>query len=187
MNRAVFPGSFDPVTVGHMDLIVRSAKMFDEVIVGVLRNAAKQPLCTVAERVSLLQELTAEIPGVRIEAFDGLLIDFVDKMDACAVIRGLRTAADFEYELPLAQTNRHLNAQVDTVFLATSPEHSYISSSGVKEIIQFVLPVQFLLLWQPAFSFFCRHTVWNHLVSMPRTHLPKMQPKDAAHRLGNPL
>ena len=82
MNRAVFPGSFDPVTVGHMDLIVRSAKMFDEVIVGVLRNAAKQPLCTVAERVSLLQELTAEIPGVRIEAFDGLLIDFVDKMDA---------------------------------------------------------------------------------------------------------
>ena len=112
MNRAVFPGSFDPVTVGHMDLIVRSAK-------------------------SLLQELTAEIPGVRIEAFDGLLIDFVDKMDACAVIRGLRTAADFEYELPLAQTNRHLNAQVDTVFLATSPEHSYISSSGVKEIIQF--------------------------------------------------
>ena len=111
MNRAVFPGSFDPVTVGHMDLIVRSAKMFDEVIVGVLRNAAKQPLCTVAERVSLLQELTAEIPGVRIEAFDGLLIDFVDKMDACAVIRGLRTAADFEY--------------------------SYISSSGVKEIIQF--------------------------------------------------
>ena len=130
MNRAVFPGSFDPVTVGHMDLIVRSAKMFDEVIVGVLRNAAKQPLCTVAERVSLLQELTAEIPGVRIE-------DFVDKMDACAVIRGLRTAADFEYELPLAQTNRHLNAQVDTVFLATSPEHSYISSSGVKEIIQF--------------------------------------------------
>ena len=137
MNRAVFPGSFDPVTVGHMDLIVRSAKMFDEVIVGVLRNAAKQPLCTVAERVSLLQELTAEIPGVRIEAFDGLLIDFVDKMDACAVIRGLRTAADFEYELPLAQTNRHLNAQVDTVFLATSPEPSYISSSGVKEIIQF--------------------------------------------------
>ena len=116
---------------------MRSAKMFDEVIVGVLRNAAKQPLCTVAERVSLLQELTAEIPGVRIEAFDGLLIDFVDKMDACAVIRGLRTAADFEYELPLAQTNRHLNAQVDTVFLATSPEHSYISSSGVKEIIQF--------------------------------------------------
>ena len=89
MNRAVFPGSFDPVTVGHMDLIVRSAKMFDEVIVGVLRNAAKQPLCTVAERVSLLQELTAEIPGVRIEAFDGLLIDFVDKMDACAVIKKL--------------------------------------------------------------------------------------------------
>ena len=137
MIRTKIPGSFDPVTVGHMDLIVRSAKMFDEVIVGVLRNAAKQPLCTVAERVSLLQELTAEIPGVRIEAFDGLLSDFVDKMDACAVIRGLRTAADFEYELPLAQTNRHLNAQVDTVFLATSPEHSYISSSGVKEIIQF--------------------------------------------------
>lgn len=138
MNRAVFPGSFDPVTVGHMDLIVRSAKMFDEVIVGVLRNAAKQPLCTVAERVSLLQELTAEIPGVRIEAFDGLLIDFVDKMDACAVIRGLRTAADFEYELPLAQTNRHLNAQVDTVFLATSPEHSYISSSVLKKLFSLV-------------------------------------------------
>ena len=150
MNRAVFPGSFDPVTVGHMDLIVRSAKMFDEVIVGVLRNAAKQPLCTVAERVSLLQELTAEIPGVRIEAFDGLLIDFVDKMDACAVIRGLRTAADFEYELQIAQTNHVESPEVETIFLTASLQYSYLSSTIVKEFASYggdiskFVPAQFI-------------------------------------------
>ncbi|MCH5268269.1 MAG: pantetheine-phosphate adenylyltransferase [Lachnospiraceae bacterium] len=137
MKKAVFPGSFDPVTVGHMDLIKRAATMFDEVVIGVLRNTTKQPLCSVEERVALLERLVADIPGVRVAAFDGLLIDFLRQNKACAVIRGLRTAADFEYELPIAQTNRHLEPEADTVFLATAPEHSYISSSGVKEILQF--------------------------------------------------
>lgn len=137
MKRAVFPGSFDPVTVGHMDLIRRAAGMFEEVVIGVLRNTAKQPLCTVDERVALLRTLVADLQGVQVIAFDGMLVDFVREWKACAVVRGLRTAADFEYELPLAQTNRHLEPDADTVFLATSPEHSYISSSGVKEILQF--------------------------------------------------
>lgn len=137
MSRAVFPGSFDPVTVGHMDLLHRAADMFDEVVVGVLCNAAKQPLCTVEERVALLEQLIRDMPGVSVQAFEGLLIDFVKKNEACAVIRGLRTAADFEYELPLAQTNRRLYEGADTVFLATAPQHSYISSSGVKELLHF--------------------------------------------------
>lgn len=137
MSRAVFPGSFDPVTVGHMDLLHRAAGMFDEVIVGVLCNAAKQPLCTVEERVALLEQLVRDMPGVSVQSFEGLLIDFVKENEACAVIRGLRTAADFEYELPLAQTNRRLYEGADTVFLATAPQHSYISSSGVKELLHF--------------------------------------------------
>lgn len=137
MSKAVFPGSFDPVTVGHMDLIQRAAGMFDELVIGVLINAAKSPLCTVAERVEMLEELVRDLPGVSVEAFDGLLVDFVQKAGAAAVIRGLRTAADFEYELPLAQANRHLNSQADTVFLATAPEHSFISSTGVKEILRY--------------------------------------------------
>lgn len=137
MKRAVFPGSFDPVTVGHMDLIERAAGMFEEVVIGVLRNTAKQPLCTVEERVALLKTLVADLSGVSVVAFDGMLVDFVRETNACAVIRGLRTAADFEFELPLAQTNRYLEPEADTVFLATAPEHSYISSSGVKEILQF--------------------------------------------------
>lgn len=137
MKRAVFPGSFDPVTIGHMDLIKRAANMFDEVVVGVLYNAAKQPLCTVEERVTMLEKLVADIPGVKVASFDGMVIDFVRQNEACAVVRGLRTAADFEFELPQAQTNRYFEPEADTVFLATAPEHSYISSSGVKEILRF--------------------------------------------------
>ena len=137
MKKAVFPGSFDPVTIGHMDLIKRAANMFDEVVIGVLCNVSKQSFCTVEERVALLEKLVADLPGVKVTAFDGMLVDFVRQNKACAVIRGLRTAADFEYELPLAQTNRYLESEADTVFLATAPEYSYISSSGVKELIQF--------------------------------------------------
>lgn len=137
MSKAVFPGSFDPVTVGHMDLIHRAARIFDELVIGVLINVSKKPLGSLEERVGLLKELVKEIPGVSVQPFEGLLVDFVQETGAVAVVRGLRTAADFEYELPLAQANRHLNIQVDTVFLATAPEHSYISSSGVKEIMAF--------------------------------------------------
>ncbi len=137
MSKAVFPGSFDPVTVGHMDLIRRAAGMFDELIIGVLVNASKKPLGTLEERVTILQELVQDMPGVTVQPFQGLLVDFVRQTGAVAVVRGLRTAVDFEYELPLAQANYHMNTQADTVFLATAPEYSYISSSGIKEILAF--------------------------------------------------
>ncbi len=137
MSKAVFPGSFDPVTVGHMDLICRAARIFDELVIGVLVNISKKPLGTLEERVALLEELVQDMPGVTVQPFEGLLVDFVQETGAAAVVRGLRTAVDFEYELPLAHTNHYLNTQADTVFLATAPEYSYISSSGIKEILAF--------------------------------------------------
>ena len=137
MSTAVFPGSFDPVTKGHMDLIYRASKMFDRLILGVLINSSKQPLLTLEERVKLLGEVTNKMPNVRVEAFEGLLVDFVNKCDADAIVRGLRSAGDFEYELPLAQANYKLNGRADTIFLATSPQYSYVSSSAVKELMRY--------------------------------------------------
>ena len=137
MKIAVFPGSFDPVTTGHMDLINRAAEIFDRLIIGVLINSSKKPLCSLEERVKLLEVVTKDIPNVSVQSFDGLLIDFVEKNNANVIVRGLRTSTDFEYELPLAQANRKLNAKADTVFLATAPEHSYISSSAVKELLRY--------------------------------------------------
>ena len=136
MSIAVFPGSFDPVTKGHVDLIYRASKMFDTLVLGVLINSSKKPLLTLEERVELLGEVTEKMPNVRVEAFEGLLVDFVDKCDADVIVRGLRTANDFEYELPLAQANYKLNGRADTVFLATSPQYSYVSSSAVKELMR---------------------------------------------------
>ena len=137
MSTAVFPGSFDPVTKGHMDLIYRASKMFDALVLGVLINSSKQPLLTLEERVKLLGEVTNKMPKVRVEAFEGLLVDFVNKCDADAIVRGLRSAGDFEYELPLAQANYKLNGRADTIFLATSPQYSYVSSSAVKELMRY--------------------------------------------------
>lgn len=137
MKKAVFPGSFDPLTNGHMDLIIRSANMFDELMIGVLVNIGKIPLFSIEERVEMLQLLTGKLPNVSVKSFEGLLVDFVKQEQANVIIRGLRTAQDFEYELALAQANYKLNEQADTVFLATAPEFSYISSSGVKEIYRF--------------------------------------------------
>ncbi len=137
MSTAVFPGSFDPVTTGHMDLIRRAAGMFDSLVLGVLINNAKQPLFTVEERVEMLQELTEEFPNIAVKSFDGLLVDFVEQEQAQVIVRGLRTSVDFEYELPLAQANYKLNKNADTVFLATAPEHSFVSSSAVKELVRF--------------------------------------------------
>ena len=137
MSTAVFPGSFDPVTKGHMDLIYRATKMFDALVLGVLINSSKQPLLTLEERVKLLGEVTNKMPNVRVEAFEGLLVDFVNKCDADAIVRGLRSAGDFEYELPLAQANYKLNGRADTIFLATSPQYSYVSSSAVKELMRY--------------------------------------------------
>ena len=137
MSIAVFPGSFDPVTKEHVDLIYRASKMFDTLVLGVLINSSKKPLLTLEGRVELLGEVTEKMPTARVEAFEGLLVDFVDKCDADVIVRGLRTANDFEYELPLAQANYKLNGRADTVFLATSPQYSYVSSSAVKELMRY--------------------------------------------------
>jgi pantetheine-phosphate adenylyltransferase len=138
MKIAVYPGSFDPVTYGHLDIIKRASLMFDEVIVAVMTNSAKTPLFTLDERVKMLKESVKDLPNVKIESFGGLLIDYCKANDIHIVIRGLRAITDFEYELQIAQTNKELSHnQVDTVFLTTSLIYSYLSSSVVKEIASY--------------------------------------------------
>ena len=134
MRRAVYPGSFDPVTFGHLDIIERSASLVDELIVGVLVNHAKTPLFSVEERVNMLLDVTKDINNVRIEAFSGLSVDFVKKCDANFIVRGLRAITDFEYELQMAHTNRIMNSEIDTLFLTTNLKYAYISSTTVKEV-----------------------------------------------------
>ena len=138
MKTAVYPGSFDPVTMGHLDIIKRASSMFDELIVAVMCNSSKSPLFTLDERVKMLEESLKDLDNVRIESFDGLLIDYCNKENIHIVIRGLRAITDFEYELQIAQTNKELSHnKVDTVFLTTSLIYSYLSSSVVKEIASY--------------------------------------------------
>ena len=137
MKRAVYPGSFDPVTYGHMDIIERSAQLVDELIVGVLVNTAKTPLFSELERVNMLKDVTKDMKNVRVEAFSGLLVDFVRACDAGFVVRGLRAITDFEYELQMAQTNRIMAPDIDTLFLTTSLQYAYISSTTVREVAYF--------------------------------------------------
>lgn len=134
MTTAVYPGSFDPVTLGHYDIILRTSEIMDRVIIGVLNNQAKKPLFTVEERVEMLKSVTQKLSNVEIQCFDGLTIDFARQNHARVIIRGLRAVTDFEYELQLAQTNRVIAPEIDTMFLATSLKYSYLSSSIVKEI-----------------------------------------------------
>ena len=137
MKRAIYPGSFDPVTFGHIDMIERSAKMVDELVVAILINSAKNPLFSVEERVSMLREITGHVPNIKITSFHGLLIDYARKVDASIIVRGLRAVTDFEYELQIAQTNRIVDDRVDTVFLTTSLEYAYLSSTIVKEVASY--------------------------------------------------
>ena len=138
MKIAVYPGSFDPVTYGHLDIIKRASRMFDEVIVAVMRNSAKSPLFTLDERVKMIRDSVEGLSNVRIESFGGLLIDYCKENNIHIVIRGLRAITDFEYELQIAQTNKELSrGEVDTVFLTTSLTYSYLSSSVVKEIASY--------------------------------------------------
>ena len=137
MLRAVYPGSFDPVTNGHLDIIRRSRCLADELIVGVLNNKAKTPLFSVEERVKMLEEMTKNMTGVKVVPFEGLLVDFAKEMSAGIVLRGLRAVTDFEYELQMAQTNNKLSPELETVFLTTSLEYSYLSSTIVKEVAAF--------------------------------------------------
>jgi len=137
MKRAVYPGSFDPLTLGHLDIIRRSAGIVDELVVSVLHNSAKNSLFSTDERVSMIEEVTKDIPNVKVTTFDGLLVDYVKEIDASMIIRGLRAVTDFEYELQLTQTNHILNPEVETVFLTTNLQYSYLSSTIVKEIASY--------------------------------------------------
>ena len=134
MLRAIYPGSFDPVTYGHIDIMRRSCKIVDELIVGVLSNKAKIPLFSVEERVKMLKEVTKDLDNIRIVPFDGLLVEFASRMNAGLVIRGLRAITDFEYELQMSQTNRKVAPEVDTIFFTTSLEYAYLSSTIMKEV-----------------------------------------------------
>ena len=134
MATAVYPGSFDPVTLGHLDIIERTAKMMDHVIIGVLQNNSKTPLFSVEERDNMLRSVTSHLDNVEVMSFDGLLVDFVHQNHANVIVRGLRAITDFEYELQMAQTNRVIAGDIDTIFLTTNLKYSYLSSSIVKEI-----------------------------------------------------
>ena len=137
MKKAIYPGSFDPVTLGHIDVIRRASKLFDHLIIGVLNNRAKTPLFSVEERVKILTKATKDIPNVEVKAFEGLSVNFAREHHAQVIVRGLRAVTDFEYELQMAQTNRVLAPDVDTVFLTTSLEYAYLSSTIMKEVANF--------------------------------------------------
>ena len=143
MITAVYPGSFDPVTLGHLDIIKRGAECFDNLVIGVLNNSEKKsPLFTLEERVIMLKEVTSDMPNVSVECFDGLLVDFVRSKGSNIIIRGLRAMADFNIELQMAQTNRAVAPDIDTLFFSTSTQYSAISSSIVKEYASYGVSVK---------------------------------------------
>ena len=137
MKRAIYPGSFDPITFGHLNIIERSSKIVDEQVVGVLNNSAKNSLFSVEERVSMIEEMVADFPNVKVASFNGLLVDFMKKIDATIIIRGLRAVTDFEYEIQIAQSNHVQNPEVETIFLTTNLQYSYLSSTIVKEFASY--------------------------------------------------
>ena len=144
LRRAVCPGSFDPITNGHLDIIARASRLYDVVHVAVMINKSKQGLFTVEERLDLIEQTTAEFGNVEVEAFHGLLVDFCRQRDIPAIVKGLRAVSDFDYELQMAQMNSSL-ADVETVFIPTSPEYSFLASSLVKEVATFGGDVSSLL------------------------------------------
>ena len=137
MTKAIYPGSFDPLTFGHLDIIKRSAKIVDELYVAVLVNSAKKSLFSIEERVNMLRELLAEYDNVKVESFQGLTVDYAKEKDATIIVRGLRAITDFDYELQIAQMNRTIYNEVDTMFLTTSLEYAYLSSTVVREVASY--------------------------------------------------
>lgn len=142
---AVVPGSFDPLTNGHLDIIKRAAEVFDIVYVAVLNNSSKKPLFTVDERIDLITDITKDIPNVRIDCSSGLLVDYAQSKNASAIVRGLRAISDFEYEMQITSMNRFLDKNIETFFIMTKNEHSFLSSSIVKEVAQYGGKIQGLV------------------------------------------
>lgn len=145
MKIAVYPGSFDPITLGHLDVITRGAKAFDKVIVGVLVNVDKKGLFNIEERVELIKKVTKDLPNVEVVSFEGLLIDLMKKYNARIILKGLRAFSDFEYEFQMALMNNKLNPEVETLFMMTSAQYSYVSSSAVKQVAKFGAPLEGLV------------------------------------------
>ncbi len=137
MRTAVYPGSFDPITNGHLDIIKRASRVYDKVVVGVLSNKSKTPLFTAEERVDMIKRVTRELDNVEVDTFEGLLVDFAKSKNATVIVKGLRTVADFEYEFQMALLNKALNPEYETMFMMTDTKYSYISSSMVKELAGF--------------------------------------------------
>ena len=137
MSKALYAGSFDPMTRGHLDVIRRASRVFDTLYVGVLINSAKAPMFTIEERVDMIREEVGDIPNVEVVSFDGLVIEAAKRLGASALVRGLRAVTDFEYEIQMALLNRTLDRELDTVFFATSLKYSYLSSSIVKEVAHY--------------------------------------------------
>lgn len=136
MRNAVYPGSFDPLTNGHLDIIRRGARLFDRVLVAVLENEGKAPLFTVAERMELIAACTRDIPGVEVHSFSGLLVDFMKRTNAKVVVRGIRAVSDYEYELQMALMNRELRPEIETIFMLPAVEYTYVSSRLIKEVFR---------------------------------------------------
>ena len=134
MKRALTPGTFDPITSGHLDVIARASQLVDEIVVAVAASQKKGPLFTLEERVDLVRQATAHLPNVRVEPFEGLLVDFAREMDATVVVKGLRAITDFEYEFQMTAMNYQLSPQLETLFIMSPPQYMYLSSSIVREI-----------------------------------------------------
>ncbi len=147
MNKgtAIYPGSFDPPTNGHLDLIQRGSKIFEELVVAILRNSEKTPMFSLGERLEMLKELTADLDNVRIDTFDGLMVEYAKSIDAICVLRGIRAISDYEYELQMALLNRKIEPTLETVFMMPADKYSYVSSRLVREVAQLGGPVKGLV------------------------------------------
>jgi pantetheine-phosphate adenylyltransferase len=164
---AIYPGSFDPPTNGHLDLIARGAKIFEELVVAILRNSEKSPMFSVGERLEMLRELTADLSNVRIDTFDGLTVEYAKSIDATCILRGIRAISDYEYELQMALMNRKLEPTLETVFMMPADKYSYVSSRLVREVAQVGGPVKGLVpeiverrlreKFEPAYKFYEMH------------------------------